>query len=262
MLYLKNSMQYFFLLFFLPLYPLVGDAVPAFIENKPKPSILIIYGPPGSSRTKIALKLSHHFNIPKISFAELLAESLHEESQAGDRAREYMRHGGDVPADLFWMIIDNRMKTKDCRLGCIWEGIPWTLEQTKMIKEKFSKQFNFSVFSIHTTSSWLIHRFQGRLFCSSCGRVYNEPHSKPKISGKCDICEHPLKRRHEDSPDFIQSRHTSYEKKLVSVLDFWKKQHLLKTITGDAHLETIYSDISKTIETSFQEEGHIIQVAK
>ncbi len=250
--------RYFtFILLLLPFSIIHAEAPPNEAEQEWKPNILVLYGPPGSGRTKIAVKLNQHFDIPKVSFAELLADALHEDSQIGDRSREYMNVGGNIPIDLFWMILERRMKMKDCSLGCLWEGIPWTVEQARMAKEKLSKSFQFIVFSIDASDQWLIQRVEGRLFCSRCGRVYNDPHSIPKIDGICDICGHQLKRRIEDSPESVLARYQTYQTSMSPVLDFWNKQHLLKVISGDKNLDDIYNDIIRITEASFHEDADL-----
>lgn len=247
--------MYKFLCILLQTFCVLASVAPSFLlSNEPtedpiapqessKPSIIVLYGPPGSGRAKIAVKLHQNFDIPRISFAELLADTLHEDSVIGTQSREYMNNGGDIPIDLFWMILDRRMKMKDCHRGCLWEGIPCTIEQAKLSKSKLSDRFRFIIFSIDATNDWLIQRVEGRVFCSSCGRVYNDQQSSPKICGACDICGHPLQRRAEDSPEMVQARFQTYQESISSTLAFWNEQKILQNISGDQPLEQIYSEI-------------------
>lgn len=228
---------------------LVAQEEPVSLDEKEKqdvqrPCILFLYGPPGSGRSKIAIKIQQNFSVPYISFAELINQYAHESSSLGCSLQEYLQEGGEIPVDLFIKIFNKRLSNADCVHGCLIEGAPWTLQQAQALYESLQSAFSFLAINIDAKDQWLVTKAEKRLVCTHCGRVYQEPFSSPKKPGICDSCPEPLTRRHEDTPEIMQSTLSAYRNAVVPVLAFFEEKNSLVLVEGDKTFDAIYFYVS------------------
>lgn len=217
-----------------------SDPISHDIQEIQHPCIVLLYGPPGSGRSKIAIKLQQNFSIPHISFAEVISQYAHESSSLGTSLKEYLQEGGEIPTNLFIEIFKKRLSNKDCSKGCLIEGAPWTLQQAQALYESLQSTFTFLAINIDAQDQWLVTKAEKRLVCTNCGQVYHEPFSSPKKPGICDTCPGTLTRRHDDSPETLKSKLFAYRNTTVPVLAFFEEKNSLVLVEGDKTLDSIY----------------------
>jgi len=213
-------------------------------QEEHRPCLVFLYGPPGSGRSKIAIKIQQNFSIPYISFAELINQYAHDTTSLGTSLQEYLQEGGEIPLDLFIKIFSKRLSNEDCGQGCLIEGAPWTLQQAKALYESLQSTFTFLAINIDAQDQWLVTKAEKRLVCTNCGRVYHEPFSSPKKPGVCDTCPGTLTRRHEDSPEILKSKLSAYRNAVVPVLAFFEEKNSLVLVEGDKTFDAIYFHVS------------------
>ena len=77
----------------------------------------------------------------------------------------------------------------------------------------------------------LVKRLSGRWLCRSCGAIYNENGSPPKVPGKCDKCGGELYQRDDDKPATVRAR-LQQQKPPADMLDHYRSQGKLVEIEG------------------------------
>lgn len=212
-----------------------------------RPCLVFLYGPPGSGRSKVAIKIQQNFSIPYISFAELINEYAHEASSLGHSLHDYLKEGGEIPLDLFITIFKKRLSEKDCSQGCLIEGAPWTLQQAHALYDSLQDSFSFLAINIDAQDQWLVTKAEKRLVCTNCGRVYGDPAQQPRKQGTCDTCSGALIRRHEDSPEILKSKLATYRTTVVPVLAFFEEKKSLVLVEGDKTFDSIYFQVSSCL---------------
>lgn len=215
--------------------------------EKDLPSMVFLYGPPGSGRSTIASKLHNDFSVPHLSFVDLLSTYAHEQDPLGERLTTYLQTGGDISQELFIEIFQKRLQDNDCAHGCIIEGAPWTLAQAQSLYDSFHTSFSFVALTINANDQWLVSKVQNRFVCPTCGRIYHEPFSHPKKEGVCDICLSTLTQRSLDTPEIMQTKLTNYRAAIMPVLDFFNTKHALITLEGDKTIDAIYYQVISSL---------------
>jgi adenylate kinase len=219
----------------------------AIAKDQKKPFVLLILGPPGSGRATLAVKLSNTFLLPHISCAKLLLDHINEETEIGQKARDFLNAGTSVPDDIIFNLLHERIKKEDCKDGFVLDGFPKTVEQAKILQKYIGQGGQFMATYINVSEDWLLLRAEGRMVCQSCGRVYHKQLSPPQKPDLCDLCQSDLCQREADTREHVQDKLDVYKTEILPVLTYYKQEKLLMEIDGNRPLEKMYVEMKEVI---------------
>ena len=94
-----------------------------------------------------------------------------------------------------------------------------------------------------------MRRIAGRRFHIKSGRSYNIEFNPPKIEGKDDITGEKLVQREDDKEEIVESRLKTYYELTEPLVEYYKKEGLLKEIDGTGLPENIYTYIRQTLNS-------------
>ena len=77
----------------------------------------------------------------------------------------------------------------------------------------------------------------------NCGATYHIVSIPTKVEGICDRCGQPVVLRDDDKPETVQKRLTVYHEQTQPLIDYYKKQSILKTVDGTQPMEKVFADI-------------------
>jgi adenylate kinase len=204
---------------------------------------LILLGPPGAGKGTQAKRLKEKFNIPQVSTGDILRTAIKNETELGNKAKQFMDDGRLVPDDVVVGLIQQRIIDSDCKNGFILDGFPRNIIQAEQLSEtlgKVTQNIDFVV-EIDVNADMLIDRLTGRMTCSSCGSMFHERTHPPKTSGICDSCgSNDLYKRPDDNKDTIMKRFEVYEQETAPLKGFYRKMGILKTTSGDGTLDEVF----------------------
>lgn len=129
------------------------------------------------------------------------------------------------------------------------DGFPRTISQAESldkILEKNGEKLDLAL-CIEADYSLLTKRITGRRMCK-CGATYHVEFQPPKTAGICDKCGGELYQRDDDKEDTVVKRLKEYEEKTQPLVDYYKKQNILKTVNGSRTVEEVFEDISKILD--------------
>lgn len=214
--------------------------------------IIIMLGAQGTGKGTVAGLLSKSLNIPQISTGDIFRKNISEKTKLGIEADKYISKGELVPDNITVPMIEDRLKYEDAKNGAILDGFPRTIEQAeeldKMLR-KMEKEVNL-VINLITPKEEIIDRMLTRRVCTNqdCKATYNTKLHPPKVEGICDICGSPLKQRADDSdPEAIRKRLEIYDEKTSPLVDYYKKQNVLKTEEISISINRMGADVAKDI---------------
>jgi adenylate kinase len=214
---------------------------------------IILLGAPGAGKGTIAKALMEVDGSVQISTGDILRNAVKSGAELGNRAQGYMERGELVPDDLIMDIMESRFQAPDCERGFILDGFPRTIPQAEALKgllQKLNLRLDLVV-NLDVPKEVILDRLTTRRTCSNpdCQEIYNVRSKPPTEDGMCRKCGAPVVQRDDETEEAITKRLETYIQKTAPLVDFYRKEGLLKTITSTSSDEII-SIIRKDIESS------------
>ena len=206
-----------------------------------KPLALLLFGPSGSGRGVLAVKVCNIRNMPHITTADLILDEINEGTELGAIVREHLNKSGSLSDELLMDLLLPRIKKADCSRGFLLNNLPKNIFQAEALKRMLGASHRIKALSIITDEEAIAHRISGRLVCQSCGRVYHKQLSPPKKAMICDHCGALLAQREDDSTMNIKRRLGEYSKTMEPVFAFYKKENQLEEIDGHLSFDKTFS---------------------
>ena len=207
---------------------------------------IIMLGAPGAGKGTHAKKITEKFGIPAISTGDIFRENIKNGTELGKKAKEYMDAGNLVPDELVCDLVVDRLKQDDCKNGYILDGFPRTIPQAEALTAALAKDDDAIDYAleIFLEDQAIIDRMSGRRVCKSCGATYHVVNIPPKTEGVCDECDGELIVRDDDAPETVNV----YHEQTAPLIDYYKKQGILKVIDGSKGLDTCFEEICGILE--------------
>ena len=211
---------------------------------------IIMLGAPGAGKGTHAKKITEKFGIPAISTGDIFRENIKNGTELGKKAKEYMDAGNLVPDELVCDLVVDRLKQDDCKNGYILDGFPRTILQADALTAALAKNDDAIDYAleIFIEDQAIIDRMSGRRVCKSCGATYHVVNIPPKTEGVCDECDGELIVRDDDAPETVKKRLDVYHEQTAPLIDYYKKQGILKVIDGSKGLDTCFEEICGILE--------------
>lgn len=211
---------------------------------------IIMLGAPGAGKGTHAKKITEKFGIPAISTGDIFRENIKNGTELGKKAKEYMDAGNLVPDELVCDLVVDRLKQDDCKNGYILDGFPRTIPQAEALTAALAKDDDAIDYAleIFLEDQAIIDRMSGRRVCKSCGTTYHVVNIPPKTEGVCDECDGELIVRDDDAPETVKKRLDVYHEQTAPLIDYYKKQGILKVIDGSKGLDTCFEEICGILE--------------
>ena len=206
---------------------------------------LIFLGPPGAGKGTLAGLISKEYGIPQISTGDMFREAIKKETELGKRVKEILGRGDLVPDDLTVSLVKERLTQEDARKGYILDGFPRTIPQAESLAkiQALDAVVNFAI-----SDDLVVKRLSGREICKSCGAIYHVTNMPSKVKGVCDKCGGPLYTRPDDSLESITNRLEVYRTQTEPLIEFYRKQKLLRDIDSSKSPEDTHRQISATLK--------------
>ena len=211
---------------------------------------IIMLGAPGAGKGTHAKKITEKFGIPAISTGDIFRENIKNGTELGKKAKEYMDAGNLVPDELVCDLVVDRLKQDDCKNGYILDGFPRTIPQAEALTAALAKDDDAIDYAleIFIEDQAIIDRMSGRRVCKSCGATYHVVNIPPKTEGVCDECDGELIVRDDDAPETVKKRLDVYHEQTAPLIDYYKKQGILKVIDCSKGLDTCFEEICGILE--------------
>ena len=208
---------------------------------------IIMLGAPGAGKGTHAKKITEKFGIPAISTGDIFRENIKNGTELGKKAKEYMDAGNLVPDELVCDLVVDRLKQDDCKNGYILDGFPRTIPQAEALTAALAKDDDAIDYAleIFIEDQAIIDRMSGRRVCKSCGATYHVVNIPPKTEG---VCDGELIVRDDDAPETVKKRLDVYHEQTAPLIDYYKKQGILKVIDGSKGLDTCFEEICGILE--------------
>jgi adenylate kinase len=206
---------------------------------------LVFLGAPGAGKGTQAAIISKTLGLAHIASGDLFRQAVVKGTELGNLVKSYMEKGELAPDEVTIRVISERLNETDCKLGCVFDGFPRTLEQAKALDQTLSSQKKAidKAIYIDVNSEELLKRLSGRWTCRQCQAVYHEIASPPKVAGKCDKCGGELYQRPDDNEKTIRERLKVYFAQTTPLLDYYKTSGKLIRVDGQLSIDEVTKQI-------------------
>jgi adenylate kinase len=195
---------------------------------------IVLLGAPGAGKGTVAKLLTEYDGSVQISTGDILRNAVKAGSELGKKAQGYMNRGELVPDDLIMDIMEARLQEPDCAKGFLLDGFPRTIPQAEALTKLLVK-LNLKldlVVNLDVPREVILDRLTTRRTCSNpdCQEIYNIKSKPPTPEGNCIKCGSPAVQRADETEEAIMKRLETYNEKTAPLIDFYKKQGLLRSI--------------------------------
>ena len=168
---------------------------------------LALLGPPGSGKGTQAAVLRDQFKIPHVSSGDLLRAAVRDQTELGKKAKAYMDAGELVPDALVLEMMKERLAKPDCGSGFLLDGFPRTVAQAEVLGKMLAAGRSplEHVISLKVDEQEIVARLRGR---------------------------REQEHRSDDGDDTVKQRLRVYFAETAPLLDYYRKQGLLREIQG------------------------------
>ena len=213
--------------------------------SRPGKTRLVFLGPPGAGKGTQAVSIAAELGVPHVSTGDILRAAVKAGTPLGLEAAGYMNSGGLVPDELVNRMVAERLAKPDCKNGFLLDGFPRTLVQGRALEGtlKSLKTVLDAVISFDVPREDLLRRLTGRRTCPKCGAIFHIETLQPKKTGVCDKCGVALIQRTDDTIETVQNRLEVYERQTSDLIDYYRKQGLLKEVPGNLSIDEVHRQV-------------------
>lgn len=206
---------------------------------------VIMLGAPGAGKGTQAKQIADKYNIPHISTGDIFRANIKNGTELGKKAKTYMDQGLLVPDELVVELVADRIQQDDCKNGFVLDGFPRTIPQAEALDaalENINEKMDYAI-DVDVPDENIINRMSGRRACLSCGATYHIVSVPTKVEGICDRCGNPVVLRDDDKPETVKKRLEVYHEQTQPLIDYYKKQDILRTVNGVQPMEEVFKAI-------------------
>ena len=210
----------------------------------------ILLGPPGAGKGTQADLICDLYQIPKLSTGDMLREAVASGSDLGKLDSSILDSGGLDSDDIIGSLIEERLQMPDCKNGSLFDGVPRTLGQAKILDDM---GVSFShVIEIVVEDDVIVSRMSGRRVHPGSGRNYHIDYNPPKIEGIDDESGEALIQREDEKPETVLKRLDVYHEQTEPLTNFYKeissKSELVYfSVDGSKSVNEVFANIKKEI---------------
>lgn len=206
---------------------------------------VIMLGAPGAGKGTQAKQIADKYNIPHISTGDIFRANIKNGTELGKKAKTYMDQGLLVPDELVVELVADRIQQDDCKNGFVLDGFPRTIPQAEALDaalENINEKMDYAI-DVDVPDENIIKRMSGRRACLNCGATYHIVSIPTKAEGICDRCGNPVVLRDDDKPETVKKRLEVYHEQTQPLIDYYKKQDILRTVNGVQPMEEVFKTI-------------------
>lgn len=193
---------------------------------------ICLLGAPGCGKGTQAKMINEHFGLAHISTGDLFREAIANNTPLGQEIKEYMSKL--VPDEIVVKLVLERLDREDCKNGYVLDGFPRTINQAEIF-DREAKLDAVIYFDIDLNET--LSRIQNRRTCTKCGEIHTVDTAKNNV---CSKCGGETVVRSEDLK--AQERVETYVKFTHPLVDYYKRNNILKTIDSNKYKNLDYEN--------------------
>ena len=184
---------------------------------------LVLFGPPGAGKGTQSEKLIQKYSFVHISTGDLFRWHTKNETQLGKKVKEIMNSGALVPDEITISMLKEELDKNPDAKGFLFDGFPRTVPQAEAL-DKFMLENGTAIHYVVALE-------------------VNETEVRTRIAKR-----RTTENRADDEEEKLNKRITEYFTKTIHVLPYYEKQGRLNSVHGIGDVDTIFTNICKSID--------------
>ena len=205
---------------------------------------LILFGPPGAGKGTQSTFICNEFKLIQISTGALLRNEIKRKTDLGKKIKPIIDKGSLVSDEVVSKLLENIVSDSKNSSKLIFDGYPRNMSQVKnlnFLMKKYNQKLP-AVISLKVEKDIIKKRIEGRLFCSTCQKTFNEFFNPPTIENhNCKNVN--IIKRTDDNFETIIKRFDTYLEKTRPVLNYYEKYSNFHEINGNGSINEISNKI-------------------
>lgn len=166
-----------------------------------------------------------------LSTGDLLRKAGHEGTELGKKAKEYMDRGELVPDSLLLDLVKEKLHVEPKPKGWVLDGYPRNLSQAESLSRMIDEVHGIRI---------------GGVVCLQV----SAPETITRLRKRA-----ALENRADDTDATIQNRLRVYEEQTAPVIEFYRKQSVLREVDGEGEIERVQAKILAVVERAAKKEA-------
>lgn len=184
---------------------------------------IIIFGPPGTGKGTMSVKLSEDYGLRHISTGDIIRKNQEEKTKIGLLADKIVNGGGLLPDDIVNEMMKQELIDDTKSAGFIYDGFPRTAAQAKMLDQFLTTRGTPITTVIFLDSPKLV--VQDRIL------------ERGKISGRKD-----------DNLAAFKVRWQAYQSQTVPAINYFEGRGKVVKVDGEGEIDVVYERIKKVMD--------------
>ena len=210
---------------------------------------ILLIGAPGSGKGSQAAKLIVEKNLKHLSTGDLFRKNLKDNTELGQLAKFYIDQGKLVPDQVTNDMVKVFLQNIPLEKGVIFDGFPRNLPQAVALDQmlnEIGRALDWVIF-LEISDDQAVSRLSGRLWAPQSGCVYHIKNNPPRRAGFCDHSGEALVTRSDDKEEVIRSRLKVFHNNSQTLLNYYKKRGLLKSLSAECPPEELFHRILQVL---------------
>lgn len=184
---------------------------------------LVLFGSPGAGKGTQSEKLIQKYSFVHISTGDLFRWHTKNETPLGKKVKEIMNSGALVPDEITISMLKEELDKNPEAKGFLFDGFPRTVPQAEAL-DKFMLENGTAIHFVVALE-------------------VNEMEVRTRIAKR-----RTTENRADDEEEKLNKRITEYFTKTIHVLPYYEKQGRLNSVHGIGDVDTIFTNICKSID--------------
>lgn len=215
--------------------------------------VIILLGRSGAGKGTQAQLLRDKFGLEYIGSGDLLRARAKVADFSGTTIRTVLAQGGFSPTALIFKLWMDKMEDFKSRVdfpGFLFDGSPRKIMEAYLIDETmqwYGWKEAMKIFLLDLSSEAAFERLMKRRICDICKVVTSVDFLPNDKKNFCAACGGEVGVRLDDEPDSIKSRLALFEKEVLPIIEYYKKDNRLIAVDGSESIQGVFENICNHI---------------
>lgn len=199
---------------------------------------IILLGPPGAGKGTQSDLIMAKYGYEHCS----VGDALREAAKTDDEIKQLLSKGEMVSIDIVEKVFEDFLAKSSNKI--LLDGVPRTLEQSKMVDRVFAKLEKKidKVIFLNLSEDKIVSRILNRWFCVEGDKKRILSGSRDEVSKECSGI---LERRSDDTEDVVRNRIKNYRDITEPLVSIYKDRGLLVEVDASLSKEEVFAEIER-----------------